>query len=106
MLMCAIPQCSAQERSLRSGSLHLIDVADARPGTGATATKKKMIWLCAACTSTHTVQSWREPGQQIRPKAHSGGLVSIDELVEEQVAAVRPRMLGVDPRPAHAGMVA
>ena len=87
MLTCAIPQCSGHERSLRSGSLHLIDVADARPSSGATATKKRMIWLCAGCTSTHTVQSWRGPGEQIRRRASDAKTLSFDHVAEAQMVA-------------------
>jgi hypothetical protein len=86
MLTCAIPQCSGQERSLRSGSLHLIDVADARPSAGATATKKRMVWLCAGCTRTHTVQSWREPGEQIRRRASDARVLSFDQVAEAQLS--------------------
>ena len=66
MLECAIPNCCAQERALRSGTLHLADVVrdDGRIA-------KKMIWLCAGCTLLYSVQTWRPPGEQIRLRVRS-----------------------------------
>jgi hypothetical protein len=63
----------------------LIDVADARPGSGATATKKKMVWLCAACTKMHAVQTWREPGEQIRRRSSEARMISFDEIADAQM---------------------
>ena len=66
MLECAIPKCCAREKLLRSGTLHLADVVLA---DGSVA--KKMIWLCAGCTSLYSVQTWRAAGEQIRPRSPS-----------------------------------
>ncbi len=61
MLKCAIPRCDSRERFLRSGTLHLIDIVR-EDGSMA----KRMVWLCAGCSSQYTVQTWRIPGEQIR----------------------------------------
>ncbi len=66
MLECAIPGCCGREKFLRSGTLHLIDMVQE---DGSTA--KKMVWLCAKCTSLYTVQTWRAPGEQIRPRGRA-----------------------------------
>jgi hypothetical protein len=46
-----------------------------------------MIWLCAGCTSTHTVQSWRGPGEQIRRRASDARTLSFDQVAEAQMVA-------------------
>jgi hypothetical protein len=61
MLECAIPGCNAKEKFLRSGQLHLLDVANEN---GLIA--KKMVWFCSNCSAEYTVQLWRAPGKQIR----------------------------------------
>ena len=66
MLECAIPECRGRERFLRSGTLHLVDVVR-EDGSIA----KRMIWLCDGCTSRYVVQTWRPPGEQIRPRMQS-----------------------------------
>lgn len=85
MLTCAIPECQAQERFLRSGTLHLVDVPrDARRDA------KKMIWLCPVCSVNYTVQGWREPGQQIRPRQHTI-LPTLDEIISARISMLIPR---------------
>ena len=76
MLTCAIPQCGAQESSLRSGTLHLVDVVRRNGTTG-----KKMAWLCRACSEKFTVQTWRQPGQQIRVRTPSSALSPRDLIL-------------------------
>jgi len=85
MLECAIPSCDVRETFLRSGSLHLVDVA--REGGG---TAKRMIWLCSDCSRMYVVQTWREAGQQIRPRG-TCRLFSLNEVVTARVDAIMPK---------------
>lgn len=85
MLECAIPDCVAREKFLRSGSLHLVDVA--RDGG---ATTKRMIWLCSGCSRKYAVQTWREPGQQIRPRNICRSF-SVKEIVSVPVGGIMPK---------------
>lgn len=66
MLECVIPKCPGREKFLRSGTLHLADVVR-EDGSIA----QKIIWLCDECTQRYTVQTWRPPGEQIRPRTQS-----------------------------------
>jgi hypothetical protein len=65
MLNCAVPGCSTSQHALRSGRLHLIDTP---VEAGSTESRKKYVWLCAECSETHVVQTWRAAGEQIRSK--------------------------------------
>jgi len=85
MLECAIPDCDAREKFLRSGSLHLVDVAR---DSGSTA--KRMIWLCSGCSRKYAVQTWREPGEQIRPR-NTRQSFSVAEAVAARVGGIMPK---------------
>lgn len=61
MLDCAIAGCKAQELTLRSGTLHLLDVP-----TNDNRIVKRVVWLCSDCSDKYVVQTWRPVGQQIR----------------------------------------
>ena len=69
MLECAIPKCCGHDKFLRSGTLHLADIVQ-KDGS----VTQKMIWLCGECTKRYTVQTWRPPGEQIRPRIQSGSV--------------------------------
>jgi uncharacterized protein (DUF3084 family) len=84
MLECAIPECGAQERLLRTGTLHLLDVVR---GDGTIA--NKMVWLCASCTKLFTVQTWRAPGEQIRRRKQRP--TSIKEILATGTPAMGPK---------------
>jgi len=84
MLECAIPKCSGREKSLRSGTLHLADVVR-EDGTLA----KRMIWLCAGCTRQYAVQTWRAPGEQIRPRTQSK--FSLADVVSARAPQFEPQ---------------
>lgn len=60
MLECAVSGCGAQEKFLRSGTLHLLDI----PRDDKTVVKR-MVWLCDSCSRKYMVQTWRKPGEQI-----------------------------------------
>jgi hypothetical protein len=61
MLECVIPECCAQEKLLRSGALHLVDVIRDNGSSS-----KKMIFYARNVSLKYTVQTWRAPGEQIR----------------------------------------
>ena len=65
MLNCAVPGCSATQAALHSGRLHLIDTP---VEAGSPQSRKKYVWLCAECSETYVVQTWRAAGEQIRRK--------------------------------------
>lgn len=72
MLQCARAGCGATESRLRSGNLYLADVIETDGATAMPRVIRKFVWLCQSCAETHTVQSWRPPGEQIckRPSSH------------------------------------
>lgn len=97
MLECAIPECGAQERLLRTGTLHLLDVLR---GDGSVA--NKMIWLCESCTKLFTVQTWRAPGEQIRRRKQKP-ISTSKEVFSTGEAALGPKTaLSLPDRPAAA----
>lgn len=78
MLECAIPGCCGREKFLRSGTLHLIDMVQ-EDGSIA----KRMVWLCAKCTPLYTVQMWRTPGEQVRPRGRTC-IIDFAEILASQ----------------------
>jgi hypothetical protein len=64
-MKCANPICGLEVLYFRSGSLHLINSADAIRDDLAAA-PRKLIWLCRECTPLWSVETWRPPGQQLR----------------------------------------
>lgn len=95
MLKCAIEGCDPQEKFLRSGALHLLDVVldDAT-------VVKKMVWLCAICSKRYTVQTWRKPGEQIclRKPAH---MFILEEVFPIESTASALRGESVSDIPSH-----
>lgn len=74
-MRCANPGCKAEALYFRSGSLHWIDrqpQLDGAPQRRAT----RLIWLCASCSQSLIVQTWRPAGQQLR--CPRGEVVPID----------------------------
>jgi len=69
-MKCANPHCNAEGLYLRSGSLHALDIAVAgADGSGAKAINRRIVWLCGDCTSQFDIETWRPPGQQLRPRS-------------------------------------
>jgi hypothetical protein len=64
-MQCANPLCQAESLYFRSGTLHCIDsfepVEPGFPGE-----HRQLIWLCAECSRSLVVETWRPPGQQLR----------------------------------------
>lgn len=69
-MRCANPACQAEALYLRSGSIYCIDREVAmhdEQGKGPPARKQRqMIWLCRECSQRCIVETWRQPGQQLR----------------------------------------
>jgi hypothetical protein len=68
-MKCANPKCNAEGLYLRSGSLHALDfmVAGGQESDRQTISRK-IVWLCARCTGQFEIETWRPPGQQLRPR--------------------------------------
>jgi hypothetical protein len=79
MLKCAIPGCEAQEKSLQSGTLQIVDTAKEERMT------KRMIWFCSACTPKYVVQSWRPSGEQVQPRREISEFMMPEEMPSQRV---------------------
>jgi len=62
-MRCANSQCEIESDYLRSGSLYAID----EHSVNARGRRSRFIWLCSHCTPRFVVETWRPPGQQLRP---------------------------------------
>lgn len=67
-MRCANPACQAEALYLRSGSIYCIDREGARPGVdwAARQGQRQLIWLCDDCSPLCVVETWRQPGEQLR----------------------------------------
>jgi hypothetical protein len=67
-MTCANPACGAEALYLRSGGIYSVDFLGANGNAGeCQSLRRRVIWLCDACTSLFAVETWRPPGQQVRP---------------------------------------
>ena len=67
-MTCANPACRAETLYLRSGRIYHVDVLDAAGNTGeGQIIQRRVIWLCDACAGSFAVETWRPPGEQVRP---------------------------------------
>lgn len=67
-MRCANPGCSAETLYLRSGSIFAADfLAGAENAGECQIIQRRVIWLCHACSGLFAVETWRPPGQQVRP---------------------------------------
>jgi hypothetical protein len=67
-MKCANPACSAETLYLRSGSIYAVDfLAGAGNAGECQIIQRRVIWLCDACAGQFTVETWRPPGEQVRP---------------------------------------
>ena len=68
-MKCANPHCDAEGMYLRSGSLHVLDfVISDNKGSSGGEISRKIVWLCGKCTTQFEIETWRPPGQQLRPR--------------------------------------
>jgi hypothetical protein len=67
-MRCANPGCGAETLYLRSGGIFAVDFLDGAEDAGESrSTQRRVIWLCDACTELFSVETWRPPGEQVRP---------------------------------------
>jgi hypothetical protein len=66
-MRCGNPLCRAEGMYFRNGSLRCVDCAERSPGN-ANVVRRQVIWLCQRCSDDLTVETWRPPGEQIRPR--------------------------------------
>jgi transposase-like protein len=66
-MQCANPLCNVESMYFRSGSLHCIDCSEENRTKG-NGEQRRLIWLCRECSTRLTVETWRPPGQQMRPR--------------------------------------
>lgn len=62
---CANPACLEETLYFRSGSLHWIDRQPQFEAVSKSYTTR-IIWLCATCSRSLVVETWRPAGQQLR----------------------------------------
>lgn len=62
-MQCANLQCQAESAYLRDGGLYWIEEVVG----GGHAKRGRYIWLCGTCAPRFVVETWRPPGEQLRP---------------------------------------
>lgn len=71
-MRCANPACGVETLYLRSGRIYAVDFLGATGGAGeCQIIQRRVIWLCDACTEEFAVETWRPPGEQVRPSRSS-----------------------------------
>ncbi|HEX4311274.1 MAG TPA: hypothetical protein VHZ25_14670 [Acidobacteriaceae bacterium] len=67
-MKCANPACGTESLYLRGGKIYHVDflVGTGKAGEGQII-QRRVIWLCDACTGLFAVETWRPPGEQVRP---------------------------------------
>jgi hypothetical protein len=64
----AISECAASTLYLRTGGIFAVDVLDGScPAGECQIIQRRVIWLCDACIGAFSIETWRPPGQQVRP---------------------------------------
>jgi hypothetical protein len=67
-MTCANPSCGAQTLYLRSGAIFAVDFPGSCGDAGeCQIIQRRVIWLCDACIPHFAVETWRPPGEQVRP---------------------------------------
>ena len=70
-MKCANPQCGAETLYLRSGAIYAVDFAGGAEAGECRIMQRRVIWLCDACIGEFAVETWRPPGEQMRPSRRS-----------------------------------
>ena len=65
-MRCGNAACGIEAKYFRDGSLHCIDCGN--PDGPDRSYRRQVIWLCPQCSEELTVETWRPPGEQIRPR--------------------------------------
>lgn len=67
-MTCANPSCGAQTLYLRSGKIFAVEFFGGRGNADeGQIILRRVIWLCDVCSPLFTVETWRPPGEQVRP---------------------------------------
>jgi hypothetical protein len=67
-MKCADPACGTESLYLRSGGIYAVDFLGWTGDAGeCQIIQRRVIWLCDACTGLFAVETWRPPGEQMRP---------------------------------------
>lgn len=67
-MQCANPESSTQTLDLGSGAIFAVDFLDgSRPAGECQIMQWRVIWLCDARIGAFSIETWRPPGQQVRP---------------------------------------
>lgn len=80
-MRCANPLCNQEALYYRDGSLHWISSTDDNDGAAYGEHSDKLIWLCSRCSEEMVVETWRPPGQQIRPRSRDNTVQSSGSCV-------------------------
>jgi hypothetical protein len=74
-MTCANPACLTETLYLRSGGIFAVDLPGAADAGECQSIQRRVIWLCDACTGIFAVETWRPPGEQVRPsRSHHIGV--------------------------------
>lgn len=66
-MKCANPSCVTQTLYLRNGRICEFDVLTGAGAGEGQIILRRVIWLCDACMHSFAVETWRPPGEQLRP---------------------------------------
>jgi hypothetical protein len=67
-MTCANPACGVHSLCLRSGGIYAVDFLGGSRDTGeCQIVRRRVIWLCDACSGEFAFETWRPPGEQVRP---------------------------------------
>jgi hypothetical protein len=86
-MTCANPACGNESLYLRSGKIYHIGFPGGSGDAGeCQIIQRRVIWLCDTCTHSVAVETWRPPGEQVRPSGSHhvgfprarGGIVSAE----------------------------
>jgi hypothetical protein len=64
---CANPACRVQALDLRDGGIYAVDFPGGAAEGEGQIILRRVVWLCDICGGQCTVETWRPPGQQVRP---------------------------------------
>ena len=66
-MKCANPACSVETLYLRSGGIYAVDLLGGAAAGECQIILRRVIWLCDTCSGQFAVETWRPPGEQLRP---------------------------------------
>jgi len=67
-MKCANSECCNETLYLRSGGIFEVDFLGGTDHAGEGQNmQRRVIWLCDTCSGRFAVETWRPPGEQMRP---------------------------------------